>query len=49
MSRSLLGLLLMAVLVASQANAVALSVQLKDTIKQGSGSIDLFRAKQQKK
>ncbi|MGF1717126.1 LruC domain-containing protein [Photobacterium chitinilyticum] len=48
MSRSLTGLLLMAVLMASQANAVALSVQLKDTIDQGSGNIDLFRAKQQK-
>lgn len=48
MSRCMTGILLLAVLVIPLANAEVLSVQLKDTIKQGSGSIDLFRAKQQK-
>ena len=48
MSRYFRGFLLSAMLVMPQVQAATVSVQLKDTIKQGSGSIDLFRAKQQK-
>ncbi|GAB3519531.1 LruC domain-containing protein [Photobacterium alginatilyticum] len=48
MSRYFRGFLLAAMLAMPQAQAATVTVQLKDTIKQGSGSIDLFRAKQQK-
>ncbi|MCW8328542.1 LruC domain-containing protein [Photobacterium sp. SDRW27] len=48
MNRIIVSALLFAVSLSPLANAEVVSVQLKDTIKQGVGSIDLFSAKQKK-